>query len=43
MIGKYIREKLSWILLLVAMQLIILFVAYMDSSIPYNPWYTWLS
>lgn len=34
MIGKYIREKLSWILLLVAMQFIILFVAYMDSSIP---------
>ncbi|WP_337035353.1 sensor histidine kinase [Paenibacillus illinoisensis] len=34
MIGKYIREKLSWILLLVAMQLIILFVAYIDSSIP---------
>ncbi|MEC0126637.1 sensor histidine kinase [Paenibacillus pabuli] len=36
MIGKYIREKLSWLCLLVSMQLIILFVAYIDTSIPFR-------
>ncbi|CAI6016176.1 Sensor histidine kinase GraS [Paenibacillus sp. JJ-100] len=36
MIGKYIREKGSWLWLLVSMQLIILLVAYMDSSIPFQ-------
>ncbi|MDK8189096.1 sensor histidine kinase [Paenibacillus sp. UMB7766-LJ446] len=36
MIGKYIREKLSWLFLLISMQLIILFVAYIDTSIPFR-------
>lgn len=36
MIGKYIRERASWLWLLVSMQLIILLVAYLDSSIPFQ-------
>ncbi|MDN4604137.1 sensor histidine kinase [Paenibacillus sp. F6_3S_P_1C] len=36
MIAKYIREKLSWLLLLISIQLIILFVAYIDTSIPFR-------
>jgi len=36
MIGKYIREKLSWLVLLISMQLIFLFVAYIDTSIPFR-------
>ncbi|PQP82616.1 histidine kinase [Paenibacillus sp. PCH8] len=36
MIGKYIREKAGWLWLLVSIQLIILFVAYIDSSIPFQ-------
>lgn len=37
MIRTYIAEKRSWLLLLAALQLIILFVAYVDSSIPFLP------
>lgn len=37
MIRKYIHEKRSWLLLLIVMQLIILFVAYVDASIPFMP------
>ncbi|KWX87924.1 histidine kinase, partial [Paenibacillus riograndensis] len=35
MIRKYIKEKLSWLLLLGGLQIIFLFVAYVDSSIPF--------
>ncbi|AIQ69621.1 sensor histidine kinase [Paenibacillus graminis] len=37
MIRKYIEEKLSWLLLLGGLQIIFLFVAYVDSSIPFLP------
>ncbi len=37
MIRKYLRERLSWILLFVCLQLLILFVAALDSSIPFAP------
>ncbi|OKP86004.1 histidine kinase [Paenibacillus helianthi] len=37
MIKKYIKEKLSWLLLLGGLQIIFLFVAYVDSSIPFMP------
>ncbi|MEK4515398.1 sensor histidine kinase [Paenibacillus sp. FSL H8-0122] len=37
MIRKYITEKRSWLLLLAALQLIIIFVAYIDSAIPLLP------
>lgn len=34
MIWRYLRERVSWLLLLLALQAVILFVAYVDSSIP---------
>ncbi|NQX46042.1 sensor histidine kinase [Paenibacillus tritici] len=37
MIRKYITEKRSWLLLLAVLQAIIIFVAYVDSSIPLLP------
>ncbi|MEF2965732.1 sensor histidine kinase [Paenibacillus sp. M1] len=37
MIGKYIRERLSWILLLVFLQGLLLFIAAIDNSIPFKP------
>ncbi|WP_338542563.1 sensor histidine kinase [Paenibacillus tundrae] len=36
MIWQYLREKLTWLLLLIFIQLITLFVAYMDTSIPFE-------
>lgn len=37
MIRKYVLEKRSWLLLLISLQLIILFVAYVDAAIPFMP------
>lgn len=37
MIRKYIKERRSWLLLLGVMQAIILFVAYVDATIPFLP------
>ncbi len=37
MITKYIAEKRSWLCLLAGMQLLILFVAFVDASIPFLP------
>ncbi|UQZ32230.1 histidine kinase [Paenibacillus sp. PK3_47] len=37
MIKKYIQERGSWLLLLAGIQLVILFVAYVDASIPFLP------
>ncbi|WP_019910219.1 sensor histidine kinase [Paenibacillus sp. HW567] len=37
MIRKYIKERRSWMLLLVVLQVIILFVAYVDVTIPFLP------
>lgn len=37
MIGKYLRERLSWILLFLCLQLLILFVAAIDATIPFMP------
>lgn len=37
MIRKYITEKRSWLLLLAVLQLIIIFVAYVDAAIPLLP------
>ncbi|XXM72963.1 sensor histidine kinase [Lysinibacillus sphaericus] len=34
MIGHYIREKISWILLFIGLQLLLVFVAYLDHSLP---------
>lgn len=37
MIGKYLRERLSWILLVIVLQLLLLFVAAIDRTIPFMP------
>lgn len=37
MITKYMKEKRSWLLLLAGLQIIILFVSYVDASIPLLP------
>lgn len=37
MLRKYIRERRSWILLFVILHLLFLFVAFIDSSIPFKP------
>ncbi|WP_422657969.1 sensor histidine kinase [Paenibacillus sp. EC2-1] len=37
MIRRYIRERRSWILLFMIVQLMLLFVAFIDSSIPFMP------
>lgn len=37
MIGKYLRERLSWILLVFGLQLLLLFVAAIDRTIPFMP------
>lgn len=37
MILKYIQERRSWLLLLGGLQLLLLFVAYIDASIPFLP------
>ncbi|WP_334074390.1 sensor histidine kinase [Paenibacillus sp. A14] len=37
MIGKYIRERLSWILLVLFLQGLLLLVAYLDTAIPFLP------
>lgn len=37
MIGKYLRERLSWVLLVVFLQLLLLFIALIDNSIPFLP------
>ncbi|MDU4697466.1 MAG: sensor histidine kinase [Paenibacillus sp.] len=37
MIGKYLRERLSWILLVIALQLLLLSVAAIDRTIPFLP------
>lgn len=37
MIRKYIQERWSWLLLLAGIQLMILFVAFVDASIPFLP------
>lgn len=37
MIGKYLRERLSWIVLVLALQVLLLFVAAVDTAIPFMP------
>lgn len=37
MIRNYLRERLSWILLVIALQLLLLFVAAIDRAIPFMP------
>lgn len=37
MIGQYLRERLSWILLVFSLQLLLLFVAAIDRTIPFLP------
>lgn len=37
MIRKYIRERLSWIVLVLSMQMLLLFVAAIDRDIPFKP------
>lgn len=37
MVRKYIKERCSWILLFVFFHLLLLFVAYIDSAIPFMP------
>lgn len=37
MIAKYLRERLSWILLVIALQLLLLFIAAIDPAIPFMP------
>ncbi|MDF2924569.1 MAG: histidine kinase [Paenibacillaceae bacterium] len=37
MIGQYLKERRSWLILLAGLQLFILFVASVDSSIPFLP------
>ncbi len=37
MIRKYLAERLSWILFVLFLHLLILFVAYLDASIPFTP------
>lgn len=37
MVRKYIKERCSWILMFLFLQLLILFVAFIDNSIPFMP------
>jgi two-component system, OmpR family, bacitracin resistance sensor histidine kinase BceS len=34
MIGQFIREKISWILIFISLQALLIFVAYLDASLP---------
>ena len=37
MIKKYVMERKSWILLFIFVQVLLLFIAYIDSAIPFMP------